>query len=56
MSSFDEWDLAHSSYLENIFEMGIPAAILFYLALAMIGLRLVRGLARRHHDRTLSMR
>jgi O-antigen ligase len=53
MSSFDEWDLAHSSYLENIFEMGVPVAALFYLALALLGFRLVRGVVRRQRDRTI---
>lgn len=31
-----EWSLAHNSYLENLWEMGLPAALLFYLALFWI--------------------
>ncbi|MEL6978907.1 MAG: O-antigen ligase family protein [Pseudomonadota bacterium] len=38
-----DWDLAHSSYLENFFELGLPAAIAFYAALAMVFLRILRG-------------
>jgi O-antigen ligase len=34
--SFREIDLAHSSYLENIFELGIPAAVAFYAVLLTI--------------------
>ena len=44
-ASRTEWALAHSSYLENAWEMGVPAAMLFYLALARVGLQLWRGLA-----------
>jgi O-antigen ligase len=48
-----EWDMAHNSYLENAFEMGLPAALLFYLALALIGLRLLRGVLTRHRNRSV---
>ncbi|MCB1355691.1 MAG: O-antigen ligase family protein [Maritimibacter sp.] len=43
------WDKAHSSYLENAFEFGLPAAALFYLGLGLIGLRLLSGV--RHRKR-----
>jgi O-antigen ligase len=33
-----EWSLAHNSYLENLWEMGLPAAMVFYLALLWVGL------------------
>lgn len=38
-----EWDLAHNAYLENAFELGVPATLALLLALALIGMRLVRG-------------
>ena len=47
-----EWDMAHNSYLENAFEMGLPAATAFYLALLAIGYRLFRGLQERQRNRT----
>ncbi len=47
-----EWDMAHNSYLENIFELGIPAAIVFYLALLAIGVQLFRGIRDRQRNRT----
>lgn len=46
-----EWNLAHNSYLENAFEMGLPAAVLFYLALALIALRLFYGVLTRRRGR-----
>lgn len=36
-------DFAHNSYLENAFELGIPAAILFYIAIGLVALRIRRG-------------
>jgi O-antigen ligase len=49
VANFD-WDLAHNSFLENAFELGIPAAAAFYLALAWITLVILRGcLIRRRH-------
>lgn len=49
-----EWDLAHSSYLENAFELGLPAAAALYLALALIGARILRGVRTRRRDRVYS--
>ena len=47
-----EWNYAHNSYLENAFEMGLPAAVLFYLSLGIIGLRMFYGvLTRRRGQR-----
>jgi O-antigen ligase len=48
-----EWDLAHSSYLENIFELGVAAAAVFYAVLLLIVVRLARGVAERRRDRIL---
>lgn len=48
-----EWDMAHNSYLENAFELGLPAAILFYLALVLIGWRILRGVLTRQRNRSV---
>lgn len=42
-----EFDLAHNSYLENIFELGLLAAVAMYLALFWIGLQIWLGIGRR---------
>ncbi|MCH2095418.1 MAG: O-antigen ligase family protein [Rhodobacteraceae bacterium] len=52
-ASSAEWNMAHNSYLENIFELGLPAALCFYLALALIGLQLLRGVQQRQRNRTV---
>lgn len=45
-----EWDLAHSSYFENFYEFGFPAAIAFYASLLFVAGTLLRGcLTRRRH-------
>lgn len=49
--SFREIDLAHSSYLENIFELGIPAAAAFYSALILILGGIYRGLRVRRRNK-----
>lgn len=51
-AAMGEWDMAHNSYLENAFEMGLPAALVFYAALALIGWRLWRGVRERRQNRT----
>jgi len=38
-----EWDMAHSTYLENVLEFGMPAGILFYGSLAFVLWRILRG-------------
>ncbi|WP_176442852.1 O-antigen ligase family protein [Tropicimonas sediminicola] len=48
-----EWAMAHSSYLENAYEFGLPAAAAFYLALGMIGWRLMLGVLRRRRNRVV---
>ncbi|MEM9247056.1 MAG: O-antigen ligase family protein [Pseudomonadota bacterium] len=45
-----EWEMAHSSYLENLWEMGAPTALVFYAALALVGRRLWIGLGVRSRD------
>ncbi|MEM6548504.1 MAG: O-antigen ligase family protein [Pseudomonadota bacterium] len=46
-----EWDLAHNAYLENAFELGVPATLALLLAVALIGLRLIRGVRERRRMR-----
>ncbi|MFD0981050.1 O-antigen ligase family protein [Tropicimonas aquimaris] len=48
-----EWAMAHSSYLENAYEFGLPAVAAFYLALGMIGWRLLLGVFRRRRNRVV---
>ena len=48
-----EWDKAHNSYLEFAFELGLPAALVLLLAIALIALRLVCGLGQRRRMRPL---
>jgi O-antigen ligase len=43
-------DRAHNSYLENIFELGWPAALALFAAVAGAGLVCLRGLLRRGRD------
>ena len=38
-----EWDMAHSSYLENAMELGLVGAAVFYAVLAAILWRILRG-------------
>ena len=40
-------DFAHNTYLENILELGVPGAILFFGALALVLLKLWQGAGRR---------
>ena len=49
--SMAEVDLAHSSYLENAFELGLPAAALFYGVLAVIVVVMLRGALVRSRNR-----
>lgn len=43
MSSDILWDKAHNTYLENAFELGIPASGLLCLSIALLGLEAWRG-------------
>jgi len=49
-AAIGEWDKAHNSYLENLFELGLPATVAFYLALALVVARIARGAARRRRN------
>lgn len=44
------YDRAHNTWLENAFELGVPAALALYLALAGLVVTCWRGVARRHRD------
>lgn len=50
----DEWVWAYNSYLENIFELGLPASLAFYLALLIVTLRIYRGTVTREQNRAFS--
>lgn len=52
-AAIGEWKMAHSSYLENFFELGIPAALALYAALALITIRIWHGTLNRHQNRLL---
>ncbi len=45
-----EWSMAHSTYLENLYEFGVPAAGTFFLALFLIAVRLLRGVRSRRQN------
>jgi O-antigen ligase len=49
--AFTQIDLAHSSYLENTYELGIPAAFVFYIVLGWIGVVLLLGVWARERRR-----
>jgi len=46
-----EWDFAHSTYLENLWEMGLPAALAFYGALTWVSVVIFRGAVKRRRNR-----
>jgi len=46
-----EWSFAHSSYLENLWEMGLPATLAFYGALIWIATVILRGALLRNRNR-----
>ena len=46
---------AHNTYLELAVELGLPAALAFFTALAVIGARLFNGLRTRQHNQIYSL-
>jgi len=44
------YDRAHNTWLEDAFELGLPAALALYLAMAGLALICWRGVKRRHRD------
>ena len=51
--SREEFDFAHNSYLENAFELGVPATVALYLALFWIGGQIWLGVSRRERMRAI---
>jgi len=49
-----EWDYAHNSFLENYYELGVPAATALYLALGAITWRMWKGARERQRDRSFA--
>tara|TARA_B100000315_G_C14593717_1_gene597430 strand:- start:6083 stop:7414 length:1332 start_codon:yes stop_codon:yes gene_type:complete len=48
------WDKAHNSYLESALELGIPAALILVLTIAIIGIVCIRGIFQRNRDEIYS--
>ncbi|MBT8041244.1 MAG: O-antigen ligase family protein, partial [Gammaproteobacteria bacterium] len=44
------YDRAHNTWLENLFELGIPAALALYLAIGGLALTCLKGVRQRHRD------
>jgi O-antigen ligase len=44
------YDRAHNTWLENLFELGVPAALALFLAIGGLALTCWRGVRRRHRD------
>ena len=44
------YDRAHNTWLENLFELGVPAAMALFLALGGLVLTCLQGVRRRHRD------
>jgi O-antigen ligase len=44
------YDRAHNTWLENLFELGIPAAFALFLAIGGLAITCLRGVRRRHRD------
>jgi O-antigen ligase len=44
------YDRAHNTWLENLFELGVPAALALFAAIAGLALTCWRGVRRRHRD------
>lgn len=48
------WVKAHNTYLENILELGLPAALALFIAVGALALRCWKGLRERSRDRHFS--
>jgi O-antigen ligase len=44
------YDRAHNTWLENLFELGVPAALALFLAIGGLALTCWQGVRRRHRD------
>lgn len=49
------WDKAHNVYLETMFELGVPAALLLFLAVGWVAASCARGYFLRHRDRNYTL-
>lgn len=50
ISAFGRWDKAHSTYLEVMMELGLPAAFMLFLAIGSLIYLCLRGAITRHRD------
>jgi hypothetical protein len=46
-----EWDFAHNTYLETVYELGVPGALALYAALGWITLTILLGVLHRRRNR-----
>ena len=44
------YDRAHNTWLENLFELGIPAALMLFAVIGGLALTCIRGVRKRHRD------
>jgi O-antigen ligase len=49
-----EWDFAHNTHLETVFELGLPGALALYAALGWITVTILLGVVRRRRNRAFS--
>ena len=49
-----EWDFAHNTHLETVFELGLPGALTLYAALGWITVTILLGVVRRRRNRAFS--
>ncbi|MFZ3035606.1 MAG: O-antigen ligase family protein [Parvibaculum sp.] len=47
------WDKAHDTYLENALELGLPAAVLLNLSIALVAFQCLRGALTRKRDKII---
>ncbi|MEM0935368.1 MAG: O-antigen ligase family protein [Pseudomonadota bacterium] len=52
----DDWLYAHNSYLENAYELGLPAAAALYLALFLVTVQIAMGVRAAKHPHTRTSR
>ena len=49
------WNYAHNTYLDVLFEIGIPASIVFFATFVVMGFVFIRGIVQRHRNRLLPL-
>ncbi len=55
ISAFGRWDKAHSTYLEVMMELGLPAALILFIAIGSMIYLCLRGAMTRHRDRYIPL-